>query len=81
MKMTKKDLKRRNKFLLLQIKIIKELLEDAHKIEREELYKKLGAVDYYTNPVNIKKNIRIIEENDLEYNFLNELMDINEYED
>ena len=79
--MTKKDLERRNKFLLLELKIIRELLSDNAGIEKYELYKKLGRVDSHTDPEEIKKRIKFIEENDLKYNFYSKSMDISEYED
>lgn len=79
--MTKKDLERRNKFLLLQIKIIKELISDIDTtMEEEKLYKRLGAADWHTSPENIKQCIKYIEKNDWEYNFYNDTMDIKEYE-
>ena len=79
--MTKKDLERRNKFLLLQIKIIRELLSDTEGMERDELFRRIGNADYYTDPEKIKENLRFIEERDLEYNFYRKLMNVNEYED
>lgn len=78
--MTKKDLERRNKFLLLQIKIIKELLEDYTDKTEEEQMRALGAIDYYTDPRNIKKAIETIEDFDETYNFYNKTMNIKEYE-
>lgn len=79
--MTKKDLERRNKFLLLQIKIIKELSADINGMESEELFERLANINYYTDPENIKEKIRFIEEKDLEYNFYRKLMNVNEYKD
>ena len=78
--MTKKDLERRNKFLLLQIKIIKELLEDYTYKTEEEQMRALGAIYYYTDPRNIKKAIETIEDFDETYNFYNKTMNIKEYE-
>lgn len=78
--MTKKDLERRNRFLLLQLKIIAELMEDTIGIGNDELYRKIGEVLHYTNPEKIKYKIQDMEKHDLEYNHLNKEMTISEYE-
>lgn len=78
--MTKKDLERRNKFLLLQIKIVNEMLKDFIEKSEDEQMQAIGAMEYYTAPENIKANIKFIEEYNEDYNFYNKLMDIKEYE-
>ncbi len=78
--MTKKDLERRNKFLLLQLKIVNELVKDVIDMSDDERMQAIGAIEYYTTPENIKANIKFIEDYDKSYNFYNKLMDIREYE-
>lgn len=71
--MTKKDLERRNKFLLLQLKVIQELAT-------EDRLDNIGAILYYSDPDELKKRLQFIEENDLPYNFYHKTMNIKEYE-
>ena len=78
--MTKKDLERKNKFLLLQLKIVNELVKDFIDMSDDEQMQAIGAIKYYTTPENIKTKIKFIEKHDESYKFYNELMDIREYE-
>lgn len=78
--MTKKDLERRNKFLLLQLKIVNELVKDFFDMPNDERIQTIGSIEYYTTPEHIKANIKFIEDYNESYNFYNKLMDIKEYE-
>lgn len=78
MKMTKKDLERRNNYLLLQLKIINELLKLKGK-SRDEIFECIGAADYLSSAKTIKNNISFIEEYDETYNFYNKTMNIDDY--
>lgn len=78
--MTKKDLERKNKFLLLQLKIVNELVKDFIDMSADEQMQTIVAIEYYTTPENIKTKIKFIEKHDESYNFYNKLMDIREYE-
>lgn len=78
--MTKKDLERRNKFLLLQLKIISEMVNNPENMHGVEVHKTLGAIQYYSNSQTIKSNLEFIETYNKEYNFFNSTMDIKEYE-
>lgn len=78
--MTKKDLERRNKFLLLQLKLINELAENFTDMSHDEQMDAIGVIRCYTNPENIKNYIKFIEDYDESYNFYNKLMNIREYE-
>lgn len=78
--MTKKQLERRNDYLLLQLKIINQLvIEAVENGDKDELVKALGAIQYYTEPTTVKHNIQFIEEYDERYNFYNVTTHINEY--
>ena len=78
--MTKKDLERRNDFLLLQLKIINELINDKelyhNNIKASEIR---GSIKYLTRPDTIKDRISFIENHDLTYNNYNEDMTIDDY--
>ena len=78
--MTKKDLERRNKFLLLQLKIVNELVKDFFDMPDDERIQAIGTIKHYTTPENIKTNIKFIEDYNESYNFFNKLMDVKEYE-
>ena len=77
--MTKKNLERRNKFLLLQLKVIQELVTE-YRLDKDELMLNIGAILYYSDPDELKKRLQFIEENDLPYNFYHKTMNIKEYE-
>lgn len=78
--MTKKDLERRNDFLLLQLKIINELINDKEiyhdSIRASDIR---GSIKYITKPDTIKDCISFIENHDLTYNAYNEDMTIEDY--
>lgn len=78
--MTKKDLERRNQFLLLQLKIINELAEECTGKDRDEIFENLGAIMYYTSPEALKELINFIEKYNEPYNYFNKTMNIKEYE-
>lgn len=78
--MTKKDLERRNQFLLLQLKIINELTEECIGKSRDEIFEFLGSIAHYASPETIKKDINFIETYNESYNFFNKTMNIKEYE-
>lgn len=67
--MTKKDLERRNKFLMLQLKKIQKWIKDIEKLNNDDMFRQLGKIEYNSDPETIKKLIQYIEENNLEYNF------------
>lgn len=77
--MTKKDLERRNKYLLLQLKQIHDLTENAPH-NRNGIWQTIGHIQYYSDPETIKENIGYIERYDHEYNFFEKDKDISEYE-
>ena len=77
--MTKKDLERRNEFLLLQLKIIYKTAMDTFGKSNDEIAKALGHIEYYSSAEAIKGNIEFIEEHNKKYNFFHETMDIKEY--
>lgn len=77
--MTNKDLKRRNRYLLLQLRLIHELVKDA-PTDTDELWKMIGRIQYHSAPETVKNNIKFIEENDKEYNFYEKDKDISKYE-
>lgn len=78
--MTKKDLEKRNKFLLLQLKKVNELVKDFFYMPDDERIQTIGSIEYYTTPETIKDNIKFIEDYNESYNFYNKLMDVKEYE-
>lgn len=78
--MTKKDLERRCDFLLLQLKIINELINDKELYRNEDRASEIrGAIKYITSPDAIKDCISFIERHDLTYNAYNEDMTIDDY--
>ena len=77
--MTKKDLERRNDFLLLQLKIISELVNDDARYEGDKIHEIIGNIMAITDPENIKDNIHFIESFDKQYNFYREELDLNGY--
>lgn len=80
-KLTKKELERRYNYLLLQMKIINELMESDEIIKDErKRMEHIGAVCYYTRANTIKENLELIEEFNEEYNFYNKTMNIKEYD-
>lgn len=82
--MTKKDLERRNKFLLLQLKIISETIEEIFTEglhDRENTAGKLGEIRFHAGAKHIKDEIKFIEHFNEEYNFHSPTMDVNEYLD
>ena len=72
--MTKKDLELENKFLKLQLKVINDMLENSVEISKDELSEVISAIKYYCN--NYESELSFIKENDLPYNFYNQLMTI-----
>lgn len=79
--MTKKDLERRNRYLLLQLKVIAGLLKDTAGLKQDEPHERIGAVHHLTDPETIKRHLGFIEAHDTEYNFYNKTMGIKEYEE
>lgn len=77
--MTKKDLERRNKFLLLQLKVIHELITAKYS-NRDEFMENVGVIEYYSDPDEIKERLQFIEEYNEAYNFYHKTMNIKEYE-
>ena len=78
--MTKKDLERRNDFLLLQLKIINELINDKELYHNDIKASEIrGSIKYLTRPDTIKDRISFIENHDLTYNNYNEDMTIDDY--
>lgn len=77
--MTKKDLVRRNRFLLLQLKEIQKLV-DFDYLDYDELMSNVGHIQYLSSPECIKENISFLEEYDLPFDFFHEPMDISDYE-
>lgn len=77
--MTKKDLARRNKFLLLQLKEIQKLV-DFDYLDYDELMHTIGNIQYLSSPECIKENLTFIENYDLPYDFFHAPMDISDYE-
>lgn len=78
--MTKKDLERRNKYLLLQLKIIHELTEKYLKEDDDERIRINACISYHSNADKIKEDISFIENCDIEFNFHNKTMNIKDYE-
>lgn len=78
--MTKKDLERRNQFLLLQLKIINGLAEECNEKTKNEMNRILGAISYYSDSETIKENMKFIEEYNETYNFYHKTMNIKDYE-
>lgn len=82
--MTKKDLERRNHYLLLQLKLINEAVKEISERglqDRKYAAEKLGHITYYTEAENIKREIRYIEYFNAEYNMYEPTVDIREYLD
>lgn len=78
--MTKKDLERRNDYLLLQLKIINQLINDKEQYRNDDRASEIrGAIRYITSPDAIKDNIEFIEKYDEKYNFYNKTMTIEDY--
>lgn len=78
-KMTKKELEKRNNFLLLQLKIISEIANSKDILKEENTMKFIGKISYYSSAESIKEAIDFMEEYNKEYNFLNKDMNINDY--
>lgn len=78
--MTKKDLERRNQFLLLQLKIIHKMLNEVDYQNEQELMQTIGAIEYYSDSETIKENMKFIEEHNETYNFYRKTMNIKDYE-
>lgn len=74
--MTKKDLERRNNFLLLQLKIINEIVTTA---DQNNAFYVMGRMEAITDPATIRSKLRFIEETDSQYNFYTKDMDIENY--
>lgn len=72
--MTKKDLEKENKFLKLQLKVIGELLKNAHEMDERELMESIGGVKHITECYD--ENFEFIKAYDLEYNYFNDNMSI-----
>ena len=66
---TKKDLERRYKYLLSEMKRINELLSNISELEHDERWKTIGKIEYIANEENLKSRIQFIEKYDKEYNF------------
>ncbi len=80
--MTKKNLERRNNFLLLQLKLINKTIERILKEEinnREKTIFELKFIEDLTEAEKIKKKIELIEFYDCEYNIHDKNIDITEY--
>ena len=78
--MTKKDLERRNDFLLLQLKIINELINDKELYRNNYRASEIrGSIRYITSPDAVKDRINFIEKHNLTYNAYNEDMTIDNY--
>lgn len=78
--MTKKNLERRNKYLLLQLKMIHDLVIQDTSILREKMFENIGHIQYLSSTENIKENLRFIERYDKQFDFFNKEEDINDYE-
>lgn len=76
--MTKKDLERRNKYLLLQLKMIYNLANLHHN--GDELQKAIGSIIFHSSHKTIKENLRFIEKYDEQFNFFDKEEDISDYE-
>ena len=77
--MSKKDLERRYKFLLLQLKEIAEMVNDEDRYENDKIFDYIGKIQYLTDPKKIKDNLMYIENFDRPYNFYKPDKDISEY--
>lgn len=78
--MTKKNLERRYKFLLLQLKKIHELEEkwlDADSKQRAEM---MGQIRYISDHESLIERMEDIEDFNAEYNFFNKEMTIDNEE-
>lgn len=76
--MKKKDLERRNKFLLLELKKICSLTDIA-LLSDDDIFRNVGVIYALSNFEDMKRRIEFIEEHDLDYNFYDKEMDINDY--
>lgn len=78
--MTKKELERRNDYLLLQLKMIHRIATECeNETKLIEIAKAIGNIEHYSKAETIKDNLKFIEEYDKNYNFYNKTMDIKEY--
>lgn len=78
--MTKKNLERRNKYLLLQLKMIHDLVKQDPSILRKELFENIGTIQYLSSAKSIKENLEFIEKYDEQFNFYDKGEDISDYE-
>lgn len=78
--MTKKDLERRNRYLLLQLKMIHDLIKDAAYMSKNDLFENIGTIQHLSSAKSIKSNLEFIEKYDEQYNFYDKGEDINDYE-
>lgn len=76
--MTKKDLERRNKFLLLELKKIS-VLTDIDMLSFDDICRNIGVIHSLSNFEDMKRRIEFIEEHNLDYNFYDKEMDIDDY--
>ena len=68
-------LERENKFLKLQLNIIHELADSS-----DCMAKVLGKILFHSDSQHCLKNLRAIEEYNFDYNFLNESMNVDNWE-
>ena len=76
--MKKSDLERRYHYLLLQMKIINELVATKYQ-NTEELCSMLGAIEYHSDKETINKHIKFIEGYNEKYNFFKKTMSAQDY--
>jgi hypothetical protein len=79
MKMTKKDLERRNDFLLLQLKEINEIVKGINWTDETDVARRIGSIKCICDIEEIRYNLKFIEKHDKEYNLYNKTMNINDY--
>ena len=77
--MTKKDLERRNDFLLLQLKIINGLVNEEGRYDEYRIYEIIGTIMAITDADYINENIRFIERFNEPYNCGYKDMNIDDY--
>lgn len=77
--MTKKDLERRNEYLLLQLKNVNETLNNLDFCDMHIAMRSIGFLLNISDSETIKNRLEFIEEYNQSYNFYDKDKNINDY--